>query len=101
MGDIMALGRNRIEYRFAPFIATHKRAQREKQDGPTNWIYEAKPLTRDHRPLASPDIPEATKAKLRTEPAGRDRLVWKKSIEASLRNFFTVAGNLNRAAMKT
>ena len=53
------------------------------------------------RLLESPDIQEATKAKLRAEHATLDPFELKKSIEAKLKNFFTVQGNLDRASTKT
>jgi len=48
--------------------------------------------------LASPDIPEATKAKLRAEHATLDPFELKKNIEIKLKKFFTALGNLNREA---
>jgi hypothetical protein len=53
--------------------------------------------------LASPDIPEATKAKLRAQHGGLDPFALKKSIEVKLKKFFTALGalgNLNREATK-
>jgi len=50
--------------------------------------------------LASPHIPEATKAKLRADHAGLDPFALKKSIEVKLKKFFTALGNLNREATK-
>ena len=83
------------------FKPTFKLLRREKQDGKTKRIYEQKPQTPYQRLLASPDIPEATKTKLRAEHAALDPFELKKSIEAKLKNFFTVLGNLNRASTKT
>jgi hypothetical protein len=51
--------------------------------------------------FASPEIPEATKAKLRSEHAQLDPLALKKSIEVKLKTFFTALGDLNREATKT
>lgn len=82
------------------FKPTFKLVRREKQDGKTKRIYEAKPQTPYQRLLASPDIPEERKAKLRVEHASLDPFTLKKSIELKLRNFFTVLGNLNREATK-
>ena len=60
----------------------------------------ASPLSgvRSQRLLASPDIPEATKAKLRAENVVLGPFALKKSIELKLRKFFTALGNLNRKA---
>jgi hypothetical protein len=52
------------------------------------------------RLLASADIPEATKARLRTQYARLDPFALKKSIELKLKMFFTALGNLNREATK-
>ena len=57
-----------------------------------------KPLIK--RLLNSPDIPETTKTRLRTQHALMDPFALKKSIETKLRKFFTVLGNLNREATK-
>ena len=75
--------------------------KREKQAGKTKRIYEPQPQTPYQRLLASPDIPEATKAKLRAEHAGLDPFALKKNIELKLKKFFTALGNLNREATKT
>jgi hypothetical protein len=82
------------------FKPTFKLLRREKQHGKTKRIYEPKPQTPYQRLLASPDIPEAKKAKLRAEHATLDPFALKKSIELKLRKFFTVLGNLNREATK-
>jgi len=74
--------------------------RREKQNGKTKRVYEQEPQTPYQRLLASPEIPEATKAKLRAEHAGLDPFALKKNIEIKLKNFFTVLGNLNREATK-
>ena len=83
------------------FKPTFKLLRREKKDGKTKRIYEKTPQTPYERLLASADIPEPTKAKLRAEHATLDPFELKKSIEAKLKNFFTVLGNLNRASTKT
>ena len=83
------------------FKPTFKRVRREKQDGKTKQIYEPKPQTPYQRLLASPEIPEPTKAKLRAEHAALDPFALKKNIEAKLKNFFTALGNLDRASTKT
>jgi hypothetical protein len=82
------------------FKPTFKLLKREKKEGKTKRTYEPQPQTPYQRLLASPDIPEATKAKLRTQHAGLDPFTLKKSIEVKLRKFFTALGNLNREAMK-
>ena len=74
--------------------------RREKKDGRTKRIYEAKPQTPYQRLLASPDLPEPTKAKLRTEHAALDPFELKKSIEVKLKKFFTALGNLDRESTK-
>ena len=83
------------------FKPTFKLLKREKQDGKTRRTYEATPQTPYQRLRGSADIPEATKAKLRAEHEGLDPFELKKSIEAKLKNFFTVLGNLDREATKT
>ena len=80
------------------FKPTFKLIKREKKDGKIKRIYEAQPKTPYQRLLDSPDIAEDTKARLRTEHALLDPFALKKNIEAKLRKFFTVLGNLNREA---
>ena len=83
------------------FKPTFKLLRREKKDGKTKRIYEKKPQTPYQRLMGSPDIPEGTKERLRAEHALLDPFALKKSIEAKLRNFFTVLGNLDRESTKT
>ena len=83
------------------FKPTFKLLKRQKQDGQTKRIYEKQPQTPYQRLLASPDIPEATKAKLRAQHAKLDPFALKKNIELKLRNFFTALGNRNREATKS
>ena len=83
------------------FKPTFKLLKREKKDGRTKRIYEQQPQTPYQRLLSSPDIAEATKAKLRAEHAALDPFALKKSIEARLKEFFTALGNLNRESTKT
>ena len=71
-----------------------------KKDGRTKRVYEKTPKTPYQRLLDSPDIPEATKAKLRAEHATLDPFALKKIIELKLKKFFTALGNLNREATK-
>lgn len=80
---------------------TFKLLKREKKDGRTKRIYEKTPCTPYQRLVESPDIPEATKAKLRAEHAALDPFALKKSIEVKLRKFFTALGNLDRESTKT
>lgn len=83
------------------FKPTFKLLKREKKNGRTKRIYEKKPRTPYQRLLESPDIAEATKARLRTEHAELDPFALKKSIEEKLRKFFTALGNLDRESTKT
>jgi len=83
------------------FKPTFKLVRREKKGGKTKRIYEPTPQTPYQRLLNSPDIPEATKARLRAQHALLDPFALKKSIETKLRKFFTVLGNLNCQATKT
>lgn len=98
MNDLYAKEWSQFTNHFKP---TFKLLRREKKDGKTKRIYEQKPQTPYQRLLASPDIPEATKVRLRAEHAALDPFELKKRIEAKLKNFFTVLGNLNRASTKT
>jgi hypothetical protein len=97
MNDLYAHEWSQFTNHFKP---TFKLLKREKKDGKTKRVYEPKPQTPYQRLLASPNIPEATKAKLRAEHAGLDPFALKKSIEVKLRKFFTALGNLNREATK-
>jgi hypothetical protein len=83
------------------FKPTFKLLKREKQEGKTKRIYEPQPQTPYQRLLGSADIPEAIKAKLRTEHARLDPFALKKSIELKLKKIFTALGNLDRESMKT
>lgn len=83
------------------FKPTFKLLKREKRDGKTRRIYEKKPQTPYQRLLDSPEISEATKARLRAEHEALDPFALKKSIEVKLKKFFTALGNLNRESMKT
>lgn len=97
MNDLYAQEWSQFTNHFKP---TFKLVRREKQDGKTKRIYEPTPQTPYRRLLVSPDIPEATKAKLRAVHAGLDPFELKKNIEIKLRKFFTALGNLNREATK-
>src|SRR6185436_7653712 len=93
MNDLYAQEWSQFTNHFKP---TFKLVKREKKDGKTKRIYEKKPQTPYQRLVSSPDLPEATKAKLRAEHAALDPFALKKSIEIKLKKFFTVLGNLNR-----
>lgn len=95
MNDLYAQEWSQLTNHFKP---TFKLRKRVKEQGKTKRIYETQPQTPYQRLLASPDIPEATKARLRTTHAQLDPFALKKNIEQKLKNFFTVLGNLNREA---
>lgn len=97
MNDLYANEWSQFTNHFKP---TFKLLRREKKDGKTKRIYEKSPQTPYQRLLASPDIPEATKEKLRAEHAKLDPFTLKKRIEEKLRKFFTALSNLNREATK-
>jgi hypothetical protein len=82
------------------FKPTFKLLKRDKRGSKTVRLYEKVPQTPCQRILSSPDIAEATKAKLRREHALLDPFALKKSIEKKLKSFFTVLGNLNRQSTK-
>jgi hypothetical protein len=83
------------------FKPTFKLLKREQTNGKTKRIYEKTPQTPYQRLLASPDIPEATKVKLRAQHDALDPFSLKKSIELKLKKFFTALGTLNRGAAKS
>jgi hypothetical protein len=97
MNDLYANEWSQFTNHFKP---TFKLLKREKQNGKTKRIYEVTPKTPYQRLLESPDIPEATKVKLRAQHAQLDPFELKKNIEFKLAKFFTVLGNLNREATK-
>ena len=97
MNDLYAQEWSQFTNHFKP---TFKLWKRTKPDGKTKRIHEPTPQTPYQRLLASPDIPEATKATLRAEHAGLDPFALKKNIEVKLKKFFTVLGNLDREATK-
>lgn len=98
MNDLYAREWSQYTNHFKP---TFKLRERQKKDGKTKRIYEKQPQTPYQRLLASPDIPEATKSRLRAEHARLDAFALKKSIEAKLKKFFTLLSNLNYEATKT
>lgn len=97
MNDLYAREWSQFTNHFKP---TFKLLRREKKGGRTKRVYEKKPRTPYQRLLASPDIPEATKARLKAEHAALDPFDLKKRIEAKLEKFFTLLGNLDREATK-
>lgn len=97
MNDLYAREWSQFTNHFKP---TFKLLRRAKESGKTKRIYEPKPQTPYQRLMASAEIAEATKAKLRTEHAHLDPFALKKCIEQKLRKFFTALGNLNREATK-
>ena len=96
MNDLYGREWSQFSNHFKP---TFKLVKREKRNGKTKRIYEQQPQTPYQRLLATPDIPEATKA-LREQHASLDPFALKKSIEGKLKKFFTALGNLNREATK-
>ena len=98
MNDLYAHEWSQFTNHFKP---TFKLLKREKKAGKTVRIYEKKPQTPYQRLLNSADIPEATKARLRTEHAALNPFELKKTIEVKLKKFFTVLSNLNRESTKT
>ena len=94
--ELVPLMNDRYAREWSPFTnhfkPTFKLLKREKKNGKTKRIYEKTPRTPCQRLLASPDIPEATKVKLRAEHAGLDPFALKKSIEEKLKKFFTALG---------
>ena len=98
MNALQAREWSQFTNRFKP---TFKRVRREKKDGRTKRIHEPPPQTPYQRLLASPEILEPTKAKLRAEHAALDPFALKKNIEAKLKNFFAALGNLDRESTKT
>jgi len=97
MNDLYANEWSQFTNHFKP---TFKLLRREKNAGRTKRIYEAAPQTPYQRLMASADISEQRKAKLRAEHAAMDPFTLKKNIEVKLKKFFTALGNLNREATK-
>ena len=83
------------------FRPTFKLLRRDRQGGKTIKTYEKKPHPPYQRLLESPQIPEPIKARLRAQHAALDPFALKKRIEAKLKIFFTVLGNLDRESTKT
>ncbi len=97
MNDLYANEWSQFTNHFKP---TFKLLKREKNHGKTKRVYEKKPQTPYQRLLASPDIAQTTKAKLRAAHRELDPFALKKNIEVKLKKFFTLLGNLNREATK-
>jgi hypothetical protein len=83
------------------FRPTFKLLRRDKRGSKTVRIYEKQPQTPYQRLLASPDIAEATKEKLRQEHERLDPFELKKAIESKLKKFFTALGNPDCESTKT
>ena len=98
MNDLYAREWSQFTNHFKP---TFKLLKREKKNGKTRRIYEKTPCTPYQRLLDSPEIPEATKTKLRAEHVALDPFALKKSIEVKLKKFFTALSNLDRESTKT
>jgi hypothetical protein len=98
MNDLYAEEWSQFTNHFKP---TFKLLKREKKGGKTKRIYEKKPQTPYQRLMASADIAEATKVKLRAAHAALDPFELKKCIEAKLKKFFTALGNLHRESTNT
>lgn len=97
MNDLYAQEWSQFTNHFKP---TFKLLRREKKEGKTKRLYEKEPQTPYQRLLASPDVPEATKAALRAKHAALDPFALKKSIEVKLKKFFTLLSNLDSEATK-
>lgn len=98
MNDLYAKEWSQFTNHFKP---TFKLLRREKKGGKTRRVYEKEPKTPYQRLLECPDVPEATKAKLRAQHALLDPFELKKSIEVKLKKFFTALSTLNRESAKT
>jgi transposase InsO family protein len=98
MNDLYANEWSQFTNHFKP---TFKLLKRDKRGSQTIRVYQPTHQTPDQRLLASPDIAEATKTRLRQEHAALDPFELKKNIERKLKNFFTVLGNLNYEATKS
>lgn len=97
MNDLYASEWSQFTNHFKP---TFKLRKRVKEQGKTKRIYESRPQTPYQRLLASPDIPEVTKARLRAEHAQLDPFALKNRIEKKLKHFFTVLGNLTSEVIR-
>jgi hypothetical protein len=98
LNDLYAQEWSHYQNHFRP---TFKLLKREKKGGKTIKTYDKLPQTPYHRLLASPEIPEATKARLRAQHARLNPFALKKSIEQKLKKYFTALGNLDRESTKT
>ena len=98
MNDLYAQQWSQFTNHFKP---TFKLLKRDKQAGKTKRIYEKKPQTPYQRLLDCPDIPQATKTKLRIEHDHLDPFELRKCIEVKLKKFFTALGNLDHESTKT
>jgi hypothetical protein len=96
MNDLYAHEWSRYQNHFRP---TFKLLSRDKRGSKTVRRY-APLQTPYQRLLDSPELPKATKARLRAEHARLNPFALKKAIEEKLRKFFTRLGNLDREATK-
>lgn len=83
------------------FRPTFKLLRRDKRGSKTVRLYEKQPQTPYQRLLASAEIAETTKEKLRQEHQRLDPFELKKGIESKLKKFFTALGNLDCESTKT
>ena len=97
MTDLYAQEWSPFTHHFKP---TFKLVKREKKAGKTKRSYEPTPKTPYQRRRDSPDIPEATKVRLRVVHAGLAPFELQKNMEIKLQKFFTALGNLNREATR-
>jgi hypothetical protein len=97
MNDLYRQEWSQLTNHFRP---TFKLLKRDKRGSKTVRVYEPVPKTPYQRLQESPAIPEATKQRLLEEHAQLNPIVLKKRLEAKLRNFFTVLGNLDRESTK-
>lgn len=96
MNDLYAREWSQYQNHFRP---TFKLLSRDKRGSKTVRRYA--PLQTPYQRLVdSPDVPKATKARLRAEHARLNPFALKKAIEEKLRKFFTRLGNLDREATK-
>ena len=97
MNDLYATEWSQYQNHFRPTFKLPSRDQRESKTVRRS----ASLQTPYQRLLDSPDIPKATKARLRAEQARLNPFALKQAIEEKLGKFFTRLGNLDREATKT
>jgi hypothetical protein len=94
MNDLYAQEWSQLQNHFRPSLKLHSR---DKRGSKTVRRYE-KPQTPYARLLASPQISQTNKARLRAEHAQPNPFDLKKNIEQKLRWFFTAQSNLQPEA---